>query len=78
MASVNRNRNKKNEENQGCEVNEKTVWERDVIPEPFRKSASIKISNDDAAMTLCVSGMCCTMPIEKWHEAAMIICCDPA
>lgn len=57
-------------ESQGCEANERTVWERDVIPEPFRKSASIKISNDDAAMTLCVSGNCFAMSIEKWHELA--------
>lgn len=59
-------------------ANEKEVWSRDTQEEPFKKYASIRIHNDDSAMTLCLGGHCATMTIEQWHEMAMEKCCDPA
>lgn len=34
------------------------------------KSRSIRMSKQGEALTICVSGLCVTMPLTDWHELA--------
>jgi len=53
---------------------DKEVWSRDTREEPFQSYASVRINQNNSAMTLCLGGTCCTMSIDKWHKIAMEVC----
>lgn len=58
------------------ECKETEVWKRETSENPFQSYASIKVSDDNRRMTLCLGGACCCMTIEHWHVLAMENCRD--
>ncbi len=75
-ATVSRQKCRESSEPAARAAHDGVVWHRNTWESPFRSYASVQISDDDGAMTLCLGGVCCSMSIERWHELGLVECGD--